>query len=195
MPGGCAARGQPRVAVAPVVSDCSARGERSAVPEGATVCPRLPAEPERRPPGESPRIGISTDDPRCGRTRASGCSTDREADVEDERSLHVEVFREGGVFWCQVAEWEGCFASGETLPELMMALEEALALYVTPEDQAELKRIELRLDAMDLRVRASPPPVVPAREQAARGPLRTPPRSHSPHPQWGFGDFDRRPHD
>lgn len=118
-----------------------------------------------------------------------------EAGVEDERSLHVEVVREDGMFSCQVAEWPGCFASGETLPELMAALEEALALYVTPEGEPELKQIELRLDAIDLRVRASPPPVAPAREQASAGPPRPPPRSHSPHRDWGLGRFDRRPHD
>ena len=45
-----------------------------------------------------------------------------------ERTLRVDVVREGGSYWAQVHEWRGCFASGETLGELMEALEEAIAM-------------------------------------------------------------------
>jgi predicted RNase H-like HicB family nuclease len=110
----------------------------------------------------------------------------------EERSLKVEVHREEGMFWAQVSEWPGCFASGETLMELLEALEEAIAMYVTPDEQP-LESIKLRMDAIDLRV-GSERPLRPARAEASAGPLATPPRSNSPHRDWGFGRFDRRPH-
>jgi predicted RNase H-like HicB family nuclease len=47
----------------------------------------------------------------------------------EERSLQVEVHYEGGMYWAQVKEWPGCFASGENLDELTEALEEAIGLY------------------------------------------------------------------
>ena len=42
-------------------------------------------------------------------------------------TLTVEVHDEDGVLWGQVVELPGCFATGETLDELMEALGEAIA--------------------------------------------------------------------
>jgi hypothetical protein len=39
---------------------------------------------------------------------------------------------EDGMLWAHVRELEGCFASGATFDELIEALEEAVALYLTP---------------------------------------------------------------
>jgi hypothetical protein len=36
-------------------------------------------------------------------------------------------------FWSQVTEWPGCFATGETLQELMEAIQDNLALRATPD--------------------------------------------------------------
>jgi predicted RNase H-like HicB family nuclease len=44
--------------------------------------------------------------------------------------LTARVVRERGAYWAEVSELPGCFASGETLDELMAALREAIALYV-----------------------------------------------------------------
>ncbi len=110
----------------------------------------------------------------------------------EDRSLHVQVHREDGMFWTEIAEWPGCLASGETLDELMEAVEESIALYVTPEDQP-VASIELWIRGIEVRV-GSERPLKPAREQASAGPL-TPRRINSPHRDWGFGRFDRRPGD
>jgi predicted RNase H-like HicB family nuclease len=47
----------------------------------------------------------------------------------------LEVGYEGGMYWAQITEWPGWFASGETLEELTEALDEAITLYVIPEGQ------------------------------------------------------------
>jgi predicted RNase H-like HicB family nuclease len=44
--------------------------------------------------------------------------------------LTVAIHDEGGSYWSQVRELPGCFASGRTLEELGVALEEAVGLYV-----------------------------------------------------------------
>ena len=45
----------------------------------------------------------------------------------DRRILDVEVHREPPGYWAQIPELEGCFASGKTLDELILALHEAIA--------------------------------------------------------------------
>ena len=42
----------------------------------------------------------------------------------------VAVHQEDGVFWAEVTDLPGCFASGETLDELWEALQEAIGLYL-----------------------------------------------------------------
>ena len=44
--------------------------------------------------------------------------------------LTVVVTRESGAFWSEVAELQGCFASGRTLSELRDALAEAIGMYL-----------------------------------------------------------------
>jgi predicted RNase H-like HicB family nuclease len=43
--------------------------------------------------------------------------------------LTVRVHEEDGSYWAEVVELPGCFASGETLDELRMALGEAIRLH------------------------------------------------------------------
>jgi predicted RNase H-like HicB family nuclease len=109
-----------------------------------------------------------------------------------ERSLHIEVHREDGRFWTQVTEWPGCFATGETLQELMEAGQDNLALCVTL-DGHDLTDIKVRIDGIDLRI-GSEQPLNPAGGEVSVSRLSTPPRTHRPHSEWGFGRFERRSH-
>jgi predicted RNase H-like HicB family nuclease len=43
--------------------------------------------------------------------------------------LTVRVHEEDGSYWAEVVELPGCFASGETLDELRVALGEAIKLH------------------------------------------------------------------
>jgi len=45
--------------------------------------------------------------------------------------LHVKVHKEDGMLWGHVEELPGCFASGAGPGELMEAVEEAVALYLS----------------------------------------------------------------
>jgi len=109
--------------------------------------------------------------------------------VVEDRSLNVRVNYEGGMYWAQVTEWPGCFASGETLEELTEALEEAITLYTTPEDQ-EPGDVALHIEEMTLKVGAERP-LTPAREPAP-GPAPGPPRNRNPHAIWPLRGFHRR---
>lgn len=46
--------------------------------------------------------------------------------------LIAEIHEEDGMYWAQVEELPGCFASGESIPVLIEALEEAVSLYLAP---------------------------------------------------------------
>jgi predicted RNase H-like HicB family nuclease len=110
----------------------------------------------------------------------------------EERAFHIEVHRDDQDLWAEVSELPGCFATGETLAGLMEALEEAVALYLSDDDQ--LEPLELRITGLEVRA-VSPrsldtPPVSPPEPSERR--VRTPPRFNSPHRDWGFGRFDRR---
>ena len=50
--------------------------------------------------------------------------------------LHARIHEEDGSYWAEVAELPGCFASGDSPPELVEALQEAVALYLSPEPEA-----------------------------------------------------------
>lgn len=59
-------------------------------------------------------------------------------------ALHVDVHQEDGSYWAEVRELPGCFASGDTVAELIESVEEAVALYLAPpEGQAAPVTIEL----------------------------------------------------
>lgn len=85
----------------------------------------------------------------------------------EERSLHIEVHREDGMFWSQVTEWPGCFATGATLQELMEAIEDNLALYITPDGQ-DLAHIKLRADGIVLRIGGEQPLDASGRQSLSR---------------------------
>ena len=48
----------------------------------------------------------------------------------DEVEFHATVRQEDGSYWAEVDELPGCFASGQTLDELLDAVTEAIAIYL-----------------------------------------------------------------
>lgn len=107
----------------------------------------------------------------------------------EDRSLHVQVNYQGGMYWAQVIEWPGCFASGETLEELTEALGEAITLYTAPENQ-EPKHVALHIPEVTPKVGAERP-LSPVREPVP-GPAPGPPRNRDPHAIWPLRGFHRR---
>jgi predicted RNase H-like HicB family nuclease len=71
-------------------------------------------------------------------------------------TVTVEIHDEDGVFWGQVVELPGVFATGEDLDELTEALGEAIALYQAKTDSTPAKakppapRRRYRVDRMTL---------------------------------------------
>jgi len=55
------------------------------------------------------------------------------AERGDQLELTAGVRRESGSYWAEVRELPGCFASGDSLDELLGALEEAVRLYLADE--------------------------------------------------------------
>lgn len=125
----------------------------------------------------------------CESSVAAAATTANVADRVEERSLHIEIHREDEMFWARVKEWPGCYASGETLDELIEAVEEAIAMFVTP-DEEQIVSLELKIREIEVRV-GSQRPLKPSRTEVSAGPLSTPPRISSPHRDWGFGRFRR----
>lgn len=50
--------------------------------------------------------------------------------------LTAHIKQEDGMFWAEVEELPGCFASGESIPVLIDALEEAISMCLTPAPQS-----------------------------------------------------------
>lgn len=56
--------------------------------------------------------------------------------------LKANIHREDGSYWADVSELPGCFASGDSLDELIEALLEGVQLYLG-EDQAATDGLQL----------------------------------------------------
>ncbi len=50
--------------------------------------------------------------------------------------LNANIRHEDGMYWAEVEELPGCFASGATTSELLEALEEAVSMYLAPAPQS-----------------------------------------------------------
>jgi len=74
----------------------------------------------------------------------------------DQKQLHVDVHHEDGSYWAEVRELPGCFASGQTVAELIESVEEAVALYLAPEGQ-EPKRVPTELAGFELSIETDRP--------------------------------------
>jgi len=54
--------------------------------------------------------------------------------------LKVNVHLEDGAYWADVPELPGCFASGDSLDELLDSLREGIGLYLTDDRSRESER-------------------------------------------------------
>lgn len=50
--------------------------------------------------------------------------------------LHARIREEDGMFWAEIEDLPGCFASGESIAEVIDALQEAVSLYLASEGPA-----------------------------------------------------------
>jgi predicted RNase H-like HicB family nuclease len=78
----------------------------------------------------------------------------------DKQTVEVDVRRDASGYWAQVNGLEGCFATGESLDELVAALSEAIAMYVGEQASERLltRVVGLRLVIEpDLRPQQDPP--------------------------------------
>lgn len=53
------------------------------------------------------------------------------------------IHQEDGMFWTEVPDLPGCFASGESLDELKEALAEAIGMYLTEPDEQLRVSVEI----------------------------------------------------
>lgn len=60
-----------------------------------------------------------------------------------EIQLTLEIHEEDGSVWAEVAELPGCFASGADLDELLVAMNEAVSLYLQDNPEAQETFLEL----------------------------------------------------
>jgi predicted RNase H-like HicB family nuclease len=81
---------------------------------------------------------------------------DHEATAMEKRELHVDVHREAGAYWAEVRELPGCFASGDTVAELVESIEEAVALYLAP-PRGEAPAVAIELAGFDLSLESEQP--------------------------------------
>lgn len=61
---------------------------------------------------------------------------------QEVQTFNVDIHHEDGMFWADVQELPGCFASGESLDELWEALTEAVGMYLSEAGH----QVEARLD-------------------------------------------------
>ena len=71
-------------------------------------------------------------------------------------ALHVDVHREDGSYWAEVRELPGCFASGDTVAELIESVEEAVALYLAP-SEGEAPSVAIELAGFELSLESEQP--------------------------------------
>ena len=74
----------------------------------------------------------------------------------EQRALHVDVHHEDGSYWAEVRELPGCFASGDTVAELIESVEEAVALYLAP-PEGEAASVSFELAGFDLSLESDQP--------------------------------------
>jgi predicted RNase H-like HicB family nuclease len=65
--------------------------------------------------------------------------------------LTVRIHHEEDMYWAEIEELPGCFASGATMPELVEAIQEAVSLYLSSPDRAT---VNAELTGMKMKVTA-----------------------------------------
>jgi hypothetical protein len=78
-------------------------------------------------------------------------------DGQMSKQLHVNVHQEDGSYWAEVQELPGCFASGDTVAELVESVEEAVALYLAPPDVKDAPAVAIELAGFDLSLESEKP--------------------------------------
>ena len=58
-----------------------------------------------------------------------------------KRTVQVTVHREPSGYWAELPEFQGCFATGDTLDELLVSVRESLSLYLDDEPDHILARV------------------------------------------------------
>lgn len=81
---------------------------------------------------------------------------ERRGTAMEQRALHVDVHHEDGSYWAEVRELPGCFASGDTVAELIESVEEAVALYLAP-PEGEAAPVSFELAGFDLSLESDQP--------------------------------------
>jgi predicted RNase H-like HicB family nuclease len=71
-------------------------------------------------------------------------------------AVNVDVHREDGSYWAEVRELPGCFASGDTVAELIESAEEAVALYLAP-PEGEAPSVAIELAGFELSLESEQP--------------------------------------
>jgi predicted RNase H-like HicB family nuclease len=91
----------------------------------------------------------------------------------DRRTFSLEIHREAGGYWTEVPDLPGCFASGRTLDELVAAVHEGIAMYITDTDDDEqpVDQILTRVISLELSVEPDLRPVG-AEQLTTQGPRR-----------------------
>lgn len=69
----------------------------------------------------------------------------------EQWTLNANIRHEDGMLWTEVEELPGCFASGETIPELIEALQEAIVMVLEDMPQHP-DHIDLQLHLAPVRV-------------------------------------------
>jgi predicted RNase H-like HicB family nuclease len=72
-------------------------------------------------------------------------------------AVHVDVHHEESSYWAEVRELPGCFASGDTIAELIESVEEAVALYLAPPGADEAPPVAVQLAGFDLSLESDQP--------------------------------------
>jgi predicted RNase H-like HicB family nuclease len=75
----------------------------------------------------------------------------------ERRALHVDVHHEDDSYWAEVRELPGCFASGDTVAELIASIEEAVALYLAPPEAEDPPAVAIELAGFDLSLETDRP--------------------------------------
>lgn len=67
------------------------------------------------------------------------------------KDFTVRIHPEDGMYWAEIDELPGCFASGESMSELVEAIQEAVSMCLSSPDRA---RVSAELTSLQLRVTA-----------------------------------------
>ncbi len=71
--------------------------------------------------------------------------------MSEDRMITVAVHGEDGSLWAEVLEMPGCFATGANPEELQLALEEAIGMYLSGEEQPVVADLRIEQELTPVR--------------------------------------------